>query len=91
MLIATIAGMHRTLTKTGDLGSSLNLGKKYLVERQGSVRVVSASHLLFLFLGGFFNFSGQYLGSLAPFSGSFWAVFRQKKTDWTAQSVIVNR
>jgi hypothetical protein len=35
--------------------------------------------------------SGQYLGSLAPFSGSFWAVFRQKKTDWTAQSVIVNR
>lgn len=37
------------------LGSSLNLGKKWLGERQGSVRVVSASHLLFLFLGGFGN------------------------------------
>ena len=35
--------------------------------------------------------SGQYLGSFASFSGSFWVVFGQKKTDWTAQSVIVNR
>lgn len=35
-------------------------------------------HLLLLFLGGFFNFSGQYLGSLAPFSGSFWAVLGKK-------------
>jgi hypothetical protein len=42
VLIATIAGMHRTLTKTGDLGSSLNLGKKSLGERQGSIRVVLA-------------------------------------------------
>ena len=47
--------MGQILIKTGDLGSSLNLGSKCLVERQGSVRVVSVSHLLFLFLGGFGN------------------------------------
>ena len=35
--------------------------------------------------------SGQYLGSFRSILGSFWVVFGQKKTDWTAQSVIVNR
>ena len=35
--------------------------------------------------------SGQYLGSFRSFLGGFWAVFGQKMTDWTAQSVIVNR
>ena len=49
------------------------------------------SYLLLLFLGGFFNFSGQYLGSFRSILGSFWAVFGQKMTDRTAQSVIVNR
>ena len=34
--------------------------------------------------------SGQYLGSFRSISGSFWVVFGQKKTDGTAQSVIVN-
>ena len=34
--------------------------------------------------------SGQYLGSFRSILGSFWVVFGQKKTDWTAQSVIVN-
>ena len=48
MLIATIAGMHRALTKTGGQGSLLNLGKKCLVERQGSVRVAS-SHFRVVF------------------------------------------
>ena len=71
--------------------SSLIFCKKCLVERQGSIRAVSRLHLLLLFLGGFFNFSGQFLGSLAPFSGRFWVVFGQKMTDWAAQSVIVNR
>ena len=47
--------MGHIWTSMSDLGSSLNLGKKWLVERQGSLRVVSASHLLFLFLGGFGN------------------------------------
>ena len=71
MLIATIAGMHRTLTKTGDLGSSLNLGKKCLVERQGSLRVVSASHLLFLFSGGFGNSFRAVFGQSRPIFGQF--------------------
>ena len=35
--------------------------------------------------------SGQYLGSFRSILGSFWVVFGQKMTDWTAQSVIVNR
>lgn len=47
--------MGNIWTSMSGLGSSLNLGKKWLGERQGSVRVVSASHLLFLFLGGFGN------------------------------------
>jgi hypothetical protein len=34
--------------------------------------------------------SGQYLGSFRSFLGGFWAVFGQKKTDGTTQSVIVN-
>ena len=34
--------------------------------------------------------SGQYLGSFRSILGSFGVVFGQKKTDWTAQSVIVN-
>ena len=34
--------------------------------------------------------SGQYLGSFRSILGGFWVVFGQKKTDWTAQSVIVN-
>ena len=34
--------------------------------------------------------SGQYLGSFRSILGSFWVVFGQKKTDWTAQSVFVN-
>lgn len=33
--------------------------------------------------------SGQYLGSFRSILGSFWVVFGQKKTDWTAQSVFV--
>ena len=34
--------------------------------------------------------SGQYLGSFRSILGSFWVVFGQKKTDWTAQPVFVN-
>ena len=57
------------------LGSSLNLGKKCLVERQGSVRVVSRPSLTTLILGGlgnsfravfgqFRSIFGQFLGSI---------------------------
>ena len=35
--------------------------------------------------------SGQYLVSFRSFSGCFRVVFDIKMTDWTAQSVIVNR
>ena len=49
-----------------------------------------ASHLLFLFLGGFGNSCRAVFGQFHSFSDSFRTVFRQKMTDWTAQSVIVN-
>jgi hypothetical protein len=42
---------------------------------------------IFWFIADCYSFSG----SLTSFSGSIRAVFRQKMTDWTVQSVIVNR
>ena len=50
-----------------------------------------ASHLLFLFLGGFGNSFRAVFGQFRSISGSFRVVFDIKMTDWTAQSVIVNR
>ena len=50
-----------------------------------------APHLLLGFSGGFDNSCRAVFGQFHSFSGSFRAVFRQKMTDWTAQSVIVNR
>lgn len=47
-------------------------------------------HLLFGFSGGFGSICRIVFGQFYSFSDSFRAVFRQKKTDWTAQSVIVN-
>ena len=48
-------------------------------------------HLLLVFSGGFSSISRIVFGQFHSFSGSFRAVFRQKMTDWTVQSVIVNR
>ena len=47
-------------------------------------------HLLLLFYGGFGSICRIVFGQFWSFWGSFRTVFRQKKTDWTAQSVIVN-
>ena len=50
-----------------------------------------APHLLLLFYGGFGSICRIVFGQFDLISGSFRAVFRQKITDWTAQSVIINR
>ena len=47
-------------------------------------------HLLLLFLGGFGNSFRAVFGQFSLIFGSFRVVFGQKKTDGTAQSVIVN-
>ena len=83
--------MGSILTSMSDFGSSLIFRKKCLGERQGSVRAVSRPLQLLLFLGGFGNSCRIVFGQFYSFSGSFRAVFRQKMTDWTIQSVIVNR
>ena len=75
----------------GRFGSSVNYGKKCLGEHQGSVWAVSHPHLLLLFSGGFGNSFRIVFGQFWSFSGSFRTVFIQKMTDWTVQSVIVNR
>ena len=50
-----------------------------------------APHLLFGFSGGFGSSCRIVFGQFCSFLGSFRTVFRQKMTDWTVQSVIVNR
>jgi hypothetical protein len=50
---------------------------------------ITKTYLLLLFSGGFGNSSWEIFGKFRPFLGSFWAVFRQKKTDWIAQSVFL--
>ena len=83
--------MGSILTSMSDFDCSLIFRKKCLGERQGSVRAVSRPLQLLLFLGGFGNSCRIVFGQFYSFSGSFRAVFRRKMTDWTAQSVIVNR
>ena len=83
--------MGSILTSMSDFGSSLIFRKKCLGEHQGSVRAVSRPLQLLLFSGGFGNSSRAVFGQFYSFSDSFRAVFRQKMTDWTVQSVIVNR
>ena len=78
--------MGKFLTSTGVLDSLLYLGKKCLAERMGSVPPLT----YYSYFGeDLVIVSGQYLGSFRSILGSFWVVFGQKKTDWTAQSVIV--
>lgn len=84
-------GGHAHRAFPSDFGSSLIFRKKCLGERQGSVRAVSRPLQLLLFLGGFGNSCRIVFGQFYSFSGSFRAVFRRKMTDWTIQSVIVNR
>ena len=48
-------------------------------------------YLLFGFSGGFGSICRIVYGQFCSFLGSFRTVFRQKMTDWTVQSVIVNR
>ena len=48
-------------------------------------------HLLLGFWGGFGYSFRIVFGQFWSFWGSFRVVFRQKMTDWTVQSVIVNR
>ena len=87
--------MGSILTSMSDFDSSLIFRKKCLREHQGSVRAVLGQSLV---LSNYSYFQedlvivvGQYLGSFTH----FWAVFGQyldkKMTDWTVQSVIVNR
>ena len=80
--------MDNILTSTGGQGSLLNFGKMCLVEHLGSV--IPLTYYSF-FQEDLVIVSGQYLGSFRSFSGYFWVVFDIKMTDWTAQSVIVNR
>ena len=83
--------MGSILTSMSDFDSSLIFRKKCLGEHQGSVRAVSHPLQLLLFSGGFGNSCRIVFGQFYSFSGSFRAVFRRKMTDWTIQSVIVNR
>ena len=50
-----------------------------------------APHLLLGFLGGFGSICRIVFGQFYLISGSFRTVFIRKMTDWTVQSVIVNR
>ena len=79
--------MGSILTSMSDFGSSLIFRKKCLGERQGSVRAVSRPLNYSYFQEDLVIVVGQYLGSFTHFR----TVFRRKMTDWTVQSVIVNR
>ena len=83
--------MGNILTSMSEFDTSLIFRKKCLGERQGSVRAVSRPLQLLLFSGGFGNSCRAVFGQFDLISGSFRAVFRLKMTDWTVQSVIVNR
>ena len=64
-----------------------NPSVKYIHNKNESL----ASHLLFLFLGGFGNSFRTVFGQSRLIFGQFWVVFGQKITDRTAKLVIVNR
>ena len=78
-------------TTMGVLTVQLILAKSALESIRAVFGQSLAPHLLFGFSGGFGNSFRIVFGQFCSFSGSFGAVFRQKITDWTAQSVIINR
>ena len=74
-----------------DFGSSLIFHKSALESIWAVFGQSLTSHLLLLFLGGFGNSFRVVFGQFYLILGCIWAVFRQKMTEWIAQSVIVNR
>ena len=78
-------------TTMGVLAVQLILAKSALESIRAVFGQSLAPHLLLLFSGGFGNSFRIVFGQFWSFSGSFRTVFIQKMTDWTVQSVIVNR
>ena len=78
-------------TTMGVLAVQLILAKSALESIRAAFGQSLAPHLLLLFSGGFGNSFRIVFGQFWSFSGSFRTVFIQKMTDWTVQSVIVNR
>ena len=83
--------MGDILTSKSGLGRSFFFCKKWLWQSLGSVWAVSRPSLTTPFFRRIFQFFRAVFGQSRPIFGQFLGSFGQKMTDWTAQSVIVNR